>query len=39
MPIKEYRPRIGFWSVAWAAFVGTVAGTLAMRLAEYLLGL
>lgn len=39
MTFHSYRPRIGFWGVALAAFVGTVAGTLTVRLAERLLGL
>ena len=39
MIIKSCHPQMGFRDVALAAFVGTVAGTLAMRLADYLLGL
>ena len=39
MGIRNYRSRTGFWEMTLAAFVGTVAGTLAVRLADYLLGL
>ena len=34
MIVGGYRSRTGFWEMALAAFIGTVAGTLAVRLAE-----
>ena len=38
MIVGGYRSRTGFWEMALAAFVGTVAGSLAARLVEdYLL--
>ena len=39
MIVGGYRSRTGFWEMALAVFIGTVAGTLAVRLADYLLGL